>query len=124
MSFWSSVFGWWDRQTLNTRLWTWRKGERVGEDSLGNVYYQTAGGKRRWVIYQGETEASMVPAEWHGWLHHTYALPPTRDPLPRKSWEKPLLSNLTGTPGAYHTPGSIVNAVPVARSDYDAWTPE
>lgn len=124
MSFWTRIFGWWDRQTINTRFWTWRNGEKVGEDDRGNTYYQTAGGKRRWVIYQGEAEASNVPPDWHGWLHHTYALPPTRDPFPRKPWEKPALTNLTGTPGAYHPPGSIVNAVPLPRTDYDAWKPE
>lgn len=124
MSFWSRVFGWWNRQTLNTRFWTWRFGTSVGEDALGNRYYQSADGTRRWVIYAGEAEASMVPVEWHGWLHHTVAEPPTRAPLPRKPWERPGLSNLTGTPGAYRPAGSLLNAEQPARRDYEAWTPE
>lgn len=124
MSFWSRAFGWWDGQTLNTRFWTWRSGAAVGEDALGNRYFQSGGGKRRWVIYNGESEASKVPVEWHGWLHHTYDLPPTEDPLPRRVWERPGMPNMTGTPAAYRPAGSILNAVPVARTDYDAWNPE
>ena len=29
---------WWSGQTLGTRFYTWRFGERVGEDEFGNVY--------------------------------------------------------------------------------------
>ena len=122
MSFWSRVFSWWDGQTLNTRFWTWRHGGAVGEDAQGNRYYES--GARRWVIYNGEAEASRVPVEWHGWLHHTYAEPPTRDPLPRRAWERPSVPNLTGTPAAYRPAGSLLNAAPPARRDYDAWSPE
>ena len=71
---------WWNGQTLGTQLWTARHGTRVGEDEQGNVYYQTQGGKRRWVIYNGEAEASRVPPEWHGWLHFTFDQPPTEAP--------------------------------------------
>ena len=49
---------WWNGQTLNTQLYTWRKGVKVGEDEAGNVYFETRNGKRRWVIYNGEAEAS------------------------------------------------------------------
>ena len=31
---------WWNGQTLNTQLWTSRHGVKVGEDSLGNVFYE------------------------------------------------------------------------------------
>ena len=31
---------WWNGQTLNTQLYTWRKGVRVGEDDQGNVCYR------------------------------------------------------------------------------------
>lgn len=115
---------WWNGQTLNTQIWTALYGQRVGEDAQGNVFYQSGGGKRRWVIYNGESEASRIDPEWHGWLHHTYDEPPTTAPLPRKAWEEPHLPNLTGTVAAYHPPGSILRADPVARRDYDAWQPE
>lgn len=115
---------WWNSATLNTQLYTWRKGEKVGEDDQGNVYYQAEGGKRRWVIYNGNAEASRVSPEWHGWLHHTWDEPPTEKPLDHKPWEKPHLPNLTGTPEAYAPPGSIRREKPADRSDYEAWQPE
>ncbi len=115
---------WWDGQTLNTQFWTWRNGQRVGEDAEGNVFYQSHDGKRRWVIYNGEAEASRVNPDWHGWLHHTYKEPPTKAPLPRKTWEKPHQENLTGTAMAYAPAGSLRRAEPEARQDYEAWSPE
>ncbi|MDJ0631180.1 MAG: NADH:ubiquinone oxidoreductase subunit NDUFA12 [Rhodobacter sp.] len=115
---------WWNGQTLNTQIWTWRKGKKVGEDDTGNRFYETRDGKRRWVIYNGEAEASRVSPDWHGWLHHTYSEPPTDKPLKRKAWEKPHQENLTGTAAAYAPPGSIRRAEPEPRSDYEAWAPE
>ena len=115
---------WWNGQTLNTQLYTWRKGTKVGEDSQGNIFYRSKDGDRRWDIYNGEAEESRVSPEWHGWLHHTYQDPPTEAPLPRKRWEKPHLENLTGTPLAYAPAGSIRRSVPKPRSDYEAWKPE
>ena len=38
-------FTWWNGQTLNTRLHTWRHGELVGHDEFGNAYYRTRGGR-------------------------------------------------------------------------------
>ncbi|WP_298256751.1 NADH:ubiquinone oxidoreductase subunit NDUFA12 [uncultured Litoreibacter sp.] len=115
---------WWNGQTLNTQLFTWRKGLKVGEDDAGNCFYKTADGKRRWVVYNGEAEASRVGPDWHGWLHHTWDEPPTDAPLARKSWEKPHLPNLTGTAQAYAPQGSLRQAAPKARADYEAWSPE
>lgn len=117
-------FIWWDGQTLNTQFWTWRKGVRVGEDTEGNVFYETRDGKRRWVIYNGEAEASRVSPDWHGWLHHTFDEPPTKAALAHKAWEKPHQENLTGTAAAYAPPGSIRRPDPAPRSDYEAWQPE
>jgi len=124
MGILSEIFTWWNGQTLGTRLWTSRNGERVGEDDQGNIFYQTRDGKRRWVIYNGDTEASRVGPEWHGWLHHTFQAPPTKAPLKRKSWEKPHKPNLTGTPAAYRPPGSVLEPTPARRLDYDAWQPD
>ena len=117
-------FIWWDGQTLNTQFWTWRKGVKVGDDEAGNVFYETRDGKRRWVIYNGEAEASRVSPDWHGWLHHTFDQPPTKAALPHKAWEKPHQENLTGTSAAYAPPGSIRRPDPAPRSDYEAWQPE
>ena len=115
---------WWNGQTLNTQLWTWRNGVKVGEDGQGNVFYETKDKTRRWVIYNGEAEASRVDPDWHGWLHHTWDAPPTDKPLHHKDWQKPHQENLTGTTLAYAPKGSIRRVEPQARSDYEAWTPE
>jgi NADH:ubiquinone oxidoreductase subunit len=115
---------WWNGQTLGTQLFTSRHGQRVGEDGEGNIYYQNEGGKKRWVIYNGEMQASRISPDWHGWLHFTWDQPPTKAPLAHKPWEKPHLENLTGTTAAYAPTGSIRAAAPLARSDYEAWTPE
>ena len=115
---------WWNGQTLNTQFFTWRKGVKVGQDTGGNTYYRTSDDRRRWVIFNGDSEASRVSPDWHGWLHHTWDEPPTEQPLIRKSWEKPHQENLTGTAATYAPTGSIRKANPQARSDYEAWQPE
>ena len=115
---------WWNSATLNTSFFTWRKGVKVGEDSQGNVFYKTADDSKRWVIFNGEAEASRVDPDWHGWLHRTWDEPPGDKPLKHKSWEKPHQENLTGSALAYAPPGSIRKGAPEARADYEAWTPE
>lgn len=125
MYFLKRLLTWWNSQTLGTQIFTWRNGTKVGEDDQGNIYYQTKGGKRRWVIFNGECEASRVSPDWHGWLHFTWDEPPSVAPLAHKAWEKPHQENLTGTSAAYAPPGSIRKAAaPVARCDYEAWQPE
>lgn len=127
MGFWLGVkrlFTWWDGQTYGTQLWTRRYGERVGEDAGGNVFYRTPDNKRRWVIYNGEAEASRISPDWFGWLHHTWDEPPTERPMTRRAWEKPWVPNLTGTALAYAPLGSIRRSDPVERTDYEAWTPD
>ncbi|MCG7494827.1 NADH:ubiquinone oxidoreductase subunit NDUFA12 [Thalassobius sp. Cn5-15] len=115
---------WWDGQTLNTQLYTARKGVKVGEDDQGNTFYTSKDGKRRWVIYNGEVEASRISPDWHGWLHHTFDDLPSDKPLKHKDWEKPHLENLTGTAMAYAPAGSIRRVEPSERRDYEAWSPE
>ncbi|EEE38675.1 NADH-ubiquinone oxidoreductase [Rhodobacteraceae bacterium KLH11] len=115
---------WWNGATLNTQLYTARKGVKVGEDNEGNVFYRNADDSKRWVIFNGEAEASRIDPDWHGWLHRTWDEPPTEKPLPHKSWEKPHQENLTGTALAYTPAGSLRRADPVDRTDYEAWNPE
>ena len=118
------IFTWWNGQTIRTQLYTWVKGSFVGKDESGNRYYQNKNGTRRWVIFNGVSEASSVASEWHGWLHHTFKEPPTTDPLLRKKWEAGHEANLTGTEKAYQPLGSLKNETPFTRSSYDAWKPE
>lgn len=125
MKFLLQIFTWWNGQTLGTRFFTWRKGERVGEDQFGNIYYKERNGKRRWVIYNGLAEPSRVPPEWHGWLHYTVDSLPAEAYKP-KSWQKPHRPNMTGTPKAYRPKGSLLGTGAKAKApqDYQAWTPK
>lgn len=123
------AFTWWTDSTIGTALHTWRKGEKVGSDDQGNIYYRDKGegkAQRRWVMYNGEIEASRVPPEWHAWLHYTVAEPPSERPPIVKSWEKDHKANLTGQSGAYFPPGSLANTGKrdSASGDYEAWVPE
>ncbi len=117
--------------TFGTWLFTKMRGELVGTDADGNRYYQDkrmiAGARRRkrWVIYNGVVEASRVPADWHGWLHYTSDTPPPVGGLPRKPGQKEHLPNLTGTPLAYHPPGSAMaeSRESKPKPHYEAWRP-
>jgi NADH:ubiquinone oxidoreductase subunit len=124
MKFLLRLLTWWNTSTLNTAFFTWRHGVKVGEDVQGNIYYRSRDGKKRWVIYNGESEASRVAPDWHGWLHHTWDETPSEKPLVHKPWEKPHQENLTGTQLAYAPQGSIRRKSPDQRKDYEAWTPE
>lgn len=122
MRFILQLFTWWNGQTLGTRLMTWRKGVKVGEDAVGNIYYETKDKKRRWVIFAGDSEASRVPAEWHGWLHHSYDNRPGLNELGRQSWELPHKENMTGGVNAYAPDGSQYSSSE-KKNNYHAWTP-
>ena len=66
MKLLTELFAWWTGNTIGTRLFTWRYGAKVGEDDFGNVYYQTKDGKKRWVVYRAQSEASVVAPEAQG----------------------------------------------------------
>lgn len=134
IEFIKRIFIWWHDSTLGTAFTLWRrKARKVGEDEQGNVYYEEGadasfsdGRKRRWVVYHGVAEASRVPPDWHGWLHHMWDDTPTDAPMPLKKFEKPYLPNMTGTALAYRPKGSISRATEPGSVDdtYEAWTPE
>jgi len=117
--------------SIGTRLLTLFSGTLVGEDEQGNKYYKDSrhprnGREKRWVIYSGKVEASAVPAEWHGWLHHrTDAVPGDQAP-PRKPWQTPHEANPTGTDEAYRPPGHILKGGQrrPAPGDYESWQPD
>lgn len=103
----------------------------VGADAFGNKYYTAKPRKgykraRRWVIYKGQPEASAVPPEWHGWLHHQTDTVPNDHTGYRRVWQKPHQPNLTGTNQAYRPPGHILagGKRDKATGDYEAWKPE
>lgn len=122
-------FTWWSGASWGTMIGL-RGKTRVGEDALGNVYWQggsdTAGNPRRWVIYAGANDASLVPPEWFSWLHHHIdEAPESGLPAPR-TWEKPALPNMTGTAEAYRPSGALEKGGhrQAATGDYEAWSPE
>ncbi len=131
MGLLSEIFSWWGGNTWGTRLYTWRKGKLVGEDDFGNRYYVQSSGvgplgvPSRWVIYPDQSEASLVPPDWHGWLHHTVDAPPTEEAYVPKPWQRPHQPNLTGSADAYRPQGSILSSGPRQPStgDYKPWKP-
>lgn len=126
MGLLKTLFTWWDGPTVGTRWMTARYGREVGRDAEGNIYYASKNGERRWVIYNGDNEASRVPPEWHLWLHKTVASPPSEVPPPVKAWEKDWQMNPTGTAGAHAPSGALHMGGRRARAtgDYEAWAPE
>lgn len=119
----SPVHIWWVTAT---------QGLPVGTDQAGNRYFRgkklRPGYKyeRRWVLYNGVPEASKVPPEWHGWLHHqTDVVPSAEGESYRQPWQKPHKPNRTGTDQAYRPAGHILKGGkrPHATGDYEAWTP-
>jgi NADH:ubiquinone oxidoreductase subunit len=115
---------------LILRLTSALRGRKVGTDRFGNTYFESRGrmpiyGRtRRWAVYaRGGREPSVVPPEWHAWLHHTV---PT--PLPeqkRYPWQLEHRPNLTGTPQAYRPAGHDYQGGTrqPTGADYEAWTP-
>lgn len=94
--------------------------QKIGADEFGNEYYQHKNGKR-FVVYNGIAEPSKVPAEWHGWLHHTTDVSPMKINTGKFSWQKIHLPNLTGTKNSYSPKNSTVKKT---SSEYEAWKPE
>jgi NADH:ubiquinone oxidoreductase subunit len=116
---------------LSIRLLTWWQGRHVGTDIFGNRYFEEKRPKpgrrqRRWVLYANRAEASQVPAQWHGWLHHTFAEFPKS--YEAKAWQKPHLPNMTGTPFAHtpHGPNVLhppLHAEKKSSKPYEPWEP-
>jgi NADH:ubiquinone oxidoreductase subunit len=105
-------------------LFTYFRGQKVGEDRFGNVYYKTRSffkKERRWVIYKGVIEASKVPPEWFGWLHFTQNAPLEPNIYP---WMKEYLPNLSGTKEAYICPYPIKDVPKRHINGIQLWNPE
>lgn len=132
MSILSKIFTWWNGATIGTSLWSARNGEHVGTDAQGNTYFRSAklkttqGYERRWVMYAGANDASNVPAEWHGWLHHNSDGLPESNLPPARIWEVDYTPNATGTGNAYSPQGALERGGQRARAtgDYEAWSPD
>ena len=84
------------------KIYSYFFAKKIGVDDYGNAYFldkkrSTAnnGRERRWVIYEGDVEASKVPPEWNAWLHHVTNVIPRKSRKPK--WIKEHLPNQTGT---------------------------
>ena len=124
MLLFKQIFTWWNGSTWNTRFHIWRTSKKIGEDELGNSYFENRDGKR-YVQYAGLAEASSIPPGWHGWMHYRVDTPPSEENYQARDWQKSHQPNLTGTAGAYYPKGSLSNAEerPRVTGDYEAWTP-
>jgi len=132
-TFFLKTFTWWNGSTFGMDLFTRRMGEKVGVDEQGNVYYRSRGGakdkalgsERRWVIYNGEAEASSVPPGWSGWLSFTHDAAPSQEEYSPREWQKAHQANMTGTSAAYRPKGSALggDARQPSGGDYQPWKP-
>ena len=102
LTFIKEIFTWWNRQTLGTRLQTIFSGKLVGEDEFGNKYYENKKKTKRWVIYNGEIEATKIPVEWYSWMHFLKNKIEDNHELKKYDWQKKHISNQTGTEKAYN----------------------
>lgn len=123
MGFFKNLFTWWDGATLGTALFSARHGSKVGDDALGNRYFEGKG--RRWVMYAGSNDVSRVPPEWYAWLTRQIDVVPDDLPPPPK-FLRPATPNLTGTAAAYRPTGAMEKGGirQAASGDYQAWTPD
>ena len=121
------LFTWWNGDTIGTKLYTFLNGKKVGEDYLGNFYYESKDQKNRWCIYCDQSEASRISPEWNSWLRFVSNTRPTSNNL-TYAWQKRYDGNSTGLDSAYKP--SILKVVQKNedlesfQSDYKAWTPE
>ena len=126
MGLLKQLFTWWDGATLTTSLSARFRARSVGRDDLGNVYYESKKGGRRFVIYDGPNDPSRIPPEWYAWLHRMIDGTPDRALPPAPKFLREAEPNLTGTPLAYRPSGALELGArrPAASGDYEAWTPD
>ena len=110
------IFTCWNHQTFGTRITIFLFGKFAGKDDLGNKYYETKKGKR-FVIYNGEVDASKIPNEWYSWMHFTPNKIENSHELEKFIWQKPHKPNLTGTDEAYY-PNKNKNGI---KKKYTSW---
>ena len=119
---------------LWTRFKIRRQSDWIGQDALGNQYYESQlfsdpfmslpSERKRWVLYANVlADPSTVAPEWHGWLHQAVAEPP---PSSSKG-ETSSGGNKTGTVNA-HKPsffpfGERAYSDLGEESSYERWDP-
>jgi NADH:ubiquinone oxidoreductase subunit len=126
MGMFKNLFTWWEGAGVGTSLFTWRNGRKMGEDELGNIYYASKGGEKRWVIYKGANDAARIPPDWYAWMHRMIDGVPDEALGPTPKFLKAPTGNRTGTPDAYRPSGALERGGQraAASGDYEAWTPD
>jgi len=105
----------------------------VGVDKFGNKYYEklhdTQHGRHRWVEYaeKDRYNASQVPPEWHGWLHHI--TDSTGDQLLAQKTARYLVEHKQNYSGEgeeliYHSKGHALNPGQRDWTRYQPWEPK
>lgn len=126
MGIFRSIFTWWTGATMVAGRHIRRNGHQVGQDGVGNTYFQSKHGDRRWVIYNGENDASRIEPDWYAWMHKQIDDVPDRAMGPAPKYLAVPTANMTGTPLAYRPTGALERGGQRQASggDYQAWTPE
>ena len=117
--------------SIGTTIYTWLYGKLVGADEIGNKYYTNNVNHndlkaKRWVIFNGEIEASKIPPHWHAWLHKSTDIPPINYNH-KYEWQKDHKPNMTGTSEAYFPsshPLSKNYDPEKKRDEYKSWNPD
>ena len=120
------LFTWWNGNTVGTKLYTYLKGKKVGEDYFGNYFYESRDKRNRWCIYSYQSDASKISPEWNSWLRFITNSCPADEPMTYE-WQKRFSGNLTGLDGAYKPEILRANKnedLDRYQSDYKAWKPE
>ena len=121
------IFTWWNGDTVGTKLYTFFNGKKVGEDYLGNFYYESKDQKNRWCIYCDQSEASRISPEWNSWLRFISNTRPSSN-NPTYEWQKRYDGNSTGLDSTYKPSilkvGQTNMDLEDFQSDYKAWKPE
>ena len=126
MAILGRTFTWWNGATWGTWLLTRLRGEQVGKDEFGNIYYRHRKDGRRWVIYPADNDGSRVPPGWQLWLKGTIEDLPDEALPPKRAFERQAIPNTTGTMAAYRPDGSLGSGKvrPASTGDYQPWIPE
>ncbi|GAM20221.1 hypothetical protein SAMD00019534_033960, partial [Acytostelium subglobosum LB1] len=97
-------------ESLKTLYYTGelKYGTMIGRDISGNRY-----GRHRWVEFANPKvpEATMVPPEWHSWLHHISDKHGNSQDMISftPTYKRDHLANPTATDGAYTPPNFLYN---------------
>jgi len=72
---------------------------------------------KRWVLYMDEIDASKISNDWYSWIHFIKNKIEFDTKVKKYPWQKPHVSNLTGTKESYH-PNKKNNAI---KKKYKSW---